>query len=406
MGGCLRILIVGGGVAGLTLAALLRQRGGEPTVVEAVPEYGRAGYLISLWPMGNRVLRGLGLYEGFREMGVPLLRHVLRDGRGRIIRVSEVGARMAPHGEIRTLERADLVDLLRSHNGVPGGIPVRMGTTVGRIEQDERSVRVAFSDGSEGEFDLVVGADGANSRVRNLLFGEVSPRPAGAVLYWWWEEAEPGAEPATTIDDYWGAGRLLGLYSGRNRSARYAMFPADTAEDAREAPPVAGGGSSDGAADGPTAARRALLRERLAGFGGPETEKILARLQGAGRVDRLELSDLRSPAWHKGRVALLGDSAVSVLPVAGVGASLAMESAAALADELLRADPAHVPGALRLYEARRRKRAEKLQGGSRMMIRLPLVRRPGLAAARDALLRRLPERVVAGDAGQMMDRPV
>lgn len=233
----MRILIVGGGVAGLTLAALLRQRGGKPTVVEAVPAYGRAGYLISLWPMGNRVLRGLGLYGGFREVGVPLERHVLRDGRGRVIRVSEVGARMAPYGEILTLERADLVELLRSYGG---GIPVRMGTTVEGIEQDERYARTRFSDGSEDEFDLVVGADGANSRVRGLLLGEVAARPAGAVLYWWSEELKPGAEPATTIDDYWGAGRLLGLYSGKKRSARYAMFAeADAAEacPARHYPP-------------------------------------------------------------------------------------------------------------------------------------------------------------------------
>ena len=396
----MRILIVGGGVAGLTLAALLRQRGGKPAVVEAVPGYGRAGYLISLWPMGNRVLRGLGLYEGFRELGVPLERHVLRDGRGRVIRVSEVGARMAPYGEIRTLERADLVELLCSHGG---GIPVRMGTTVESISQDGRSARVAFSDGSEGEYDLVVGADGANSRTRKLIFGEIAARQAGAVLYWWWEEAEPGAEPATTIDDYWGAGRLLGLYSGKKRSARYAMFPEEGAEEPR---PETRGEAAGIPTDDPTGARKALLRRRLAGFGGAEAEKILTRLEGAERVDRLELSDLRSPRWHEGRVVLLGDAVVSVLPVAGVGASLAMESAAALADELLRADPEHVPTALGLYEARRRKRAEKLQGGSRMMIRLPLVRRPALVRARDALLRRLPERVVAGDAGQMMDRPV
>lgn len=82
----MRILIVGGGVAGLTFATLLRQRGEETTVVEKAEEYGRAGYVITLWPMGNRVLRGLGLSERFRELGAPLERTVLRDGRGVVLR--------------------------------------------------------------------------------------------------------------------------------------------------------------------------------------------------------------------------------------------------------------------------------------------------------------------------------
>ncbi|MCA1719478.1 MAG: NAD(P)-binding protein [Actinobacteria bacterium] len=107
---------MGGGVAGLTLAALLRQRGEEPTVVEKVEEYGRAGYVITLWPMGNRVLRGLGLSEGFRQLGAPLERTVLRDGRGRVLRIIRWGSLMECHGETRKLERADLLDLLRYYH--------------------------------------------------------------------------------------------------------------------------------------------------------------------------------------------------------------------------------------------------------------------------------------------------
>ncbi len=395
----MRILIVGGGVAGLTLAALLRQRGEEPTVIERVEEYGRAGYLISLWPMGNRVLRGLGLYGGFAELGVPLKAHVLRDGSGRLIRASDVGARMDLYGEIRTLERADLVDLLRSHNG---GIPVRTGLTVEHIRQEPRVAQVVFSDGSEEEFDLVVGADGVNSGVRKLLLGNVEPRQTGYILYWWWEDA--GEKPTTEINDYWGTGRLLGLYSGQKRMARYAMLREEEAQEK----------SSNGMAPADTAQptkelaeeRKALLRHRFADFGGDEVSKILDRLDEADSVERLRLADLRSPQWHDGRIALLGDAAATVLPVAGVGASLAMESAAALADELSRTDAHHMRNALRLYEERRRKKTERLQNASRQMIRLPMVRTPALAAGRNALLRRLPEKMVAGDAGQMLERPI
>lgn len=394
----MRILIVGGGVAGLTLAALLRQRGEEPTVIERAEEYGRAGYLISLWPMGNRVLRGLGLYGGFAELGVPLKVHVLRDGAGRLIRASDVGARMDRYGEIRTLERADLVDLLRSHDG---GIPVRTALTVEHISQEPRVAQVVFSDGSEEEFDLVIGADGVNSGVRKLILGDVEPRQTGYVLYWWWEDAGEG--PTTEINDFWGAGRLLGLYSGKKRMARYAMLREEEAQEKSSNGTAAPGGEST---EELIEERKALLRHRLAGFGGEDVRKILDRLDGAGRIERLRLADLRSSKWHDGRTVLLGDAAATVLPVAGVGASLAMEAAAVLADELSRTDARHVQSALSLYEQRRRKKTERLQNASRQMIRLPMVRTPALAAGRNALLRRLPEKMVAGDAGQMMERPI
>ena len=395
----MRILIVGGGVAGLTLAALLRQRGEEPTVIERAEEYGRAGYLISLWPMGNRVLRGLGLYGGFAELGVPLKVHVLCDGAGRLIRASDVGARMDRYGEIRTLERADLVDLLRSHNG---GIPVRTALTVEHMRQEPRVAQVVFSDSSEEEFDLVVGADGVNSGVRKLLLGDVEPRQTGYVLYWWWEDA--GESPTTEINDFWGAGRLLGLYSGKKRMARYAMLREEEAQEKSSNGTAAP--NREQSTEELIEERKALLRDRFAGFGGDDVRKILNRLDGAGRIERLPLADLRSSKWYDGRGALLGDAAATVLPVAGVGASLAMESAAVLADELSRTDARHVPISLSLYEQRRRKKTERLQNASRQMIRLPMVRTPALAAGRNALLRRLPEKMVAGDAGQMMERPI
>jgi 2-polyprenyl-6-methoxyphenol hydroxylase-like FAD-dependent oxidoreductase len=262
----LRVLIVGGGVAGLTLAALLRQRGEDPTVVEALEEYGTAGYTVTLWPMGNRVLRGLGLTEGFRERSAALERTVMRDGRGKLLRSVEVGARMVRHGEARTLERTDLVDLLRSHGG---GVPVRMGTTVRNIEQAGDAARVAFSDGSEEEFDLVVGADGFRSRVRSLVFGEVAPRPTGSALFWWWQEAPD--LPDGEITQYAGVGRFFGVYPVKDRVSCVAVLPEDEMS-------VDGRGASG-------EERRDLLRGHFHGFGGEPLRPILELLSGAGRVD-------------------------------------------------------------------------------------------------------------------------
>ena len=381
---------MGGGVAGLTLAALLRQRGGEPTVVERTGGYGRSGYLVTLNPLGNRVLRGLGLYEGFRELSAPFVTHVIHDAKGRVIRAADVGAALAPYGEARTLERADLVDLLRSSGG---GVPVRAGTTVERLEQHGNGTapaRVAFSDGSEGEFDLVVGADGIWSWVRGLVFGEVKPRNTGFVLYWWWPEAEGLSRDTNT--DFWGAGRIFGIYPGKRRVSCFAMLPED------EVPTL---GGPDDSPEG----RRTLLKKKFSGFGGERVVLALRRLEGVEGIDRLDMTELKAPKWQEGRVVLVGDAAAAVLPTAGLGASLAMESAAVLADELLRADAGRVPSALGLYEKRRRGRVTKLQDGSGMVLKLLGIRRASLVAARNAALRRLPQKAL-GDVGGWMEKPI
>ncbi len=65
----MRILIVGGGISGLTHAGLLQQRGFRPTLVEQIPEYGDVGYIIVLWPSGSRILKGLGLYRDLLDAG-------------------------------------------------------------------------------------------------------------------------------------------------------------------------------------------------------------------------------------------------------------------------------------------------------------------------------------------------
>jgi 2-polyprenyl-6-methoxyphenol hydroxylase-like FAD-dependent oxidoreductase len=98
------------------------------------------------------------------------------------------------------------------------------------------------------------------------------------------------------------------------------------------------------------------------------------------------MADCRSKTWSNGRTVLLGDAAAAFLPTAGVGASAAMDSAAALADELSRADAKHMHYALELFEKRQRHRVETAEKNSRDLSKLMFINSAPGAWARDKLM--------------------
>jgi 2-polyprenyl-6-methoxyphenol hydroxylase-like FAD-dependent oxidoreductase len=183
--------------------------------------------------------------------------------------------------------------------------------------------------------------------------------------------------PGETIEQ-WAPGSFLGTYPTRDRLCVIAGAPVKELE-------------GDG---------HQTLRARLAGlsaFRGWDADALTADLVVDGPEPVLwRMADVRSPTWVRGRVALVGDAAAAFMPTAGIGASMALESAAALADELSRADAAHVPHALALFERRRRRRVEVAQTQSRRLARLMFVRSPALSIARDRIAGRASmEQVVA-----------
>ena len=151
----------------------------------------------------------------------------------------------------------------------------------------------------------------------------------------------------------------------------------------------------------PTAKLRELLRPLIEAvpFIGGATE-------AAQHAFRWPMRDVRSRTWVRGRVALCGDAAAGFLPTAGVGASNAMRAAAALADELWRADAATIPLAFELYEKRCRKTIEANQNDSRNLARVMFVRQPVLAWARDQIARRYPAERMLGQIIKSMHQPV
>ncbi len=369
----MKILIVGAGIAGTTLAAMLEGRGHDVDLIERSPDFSKSGYALLLWPLGSRVLIGLDLIEQFRQLANPLKTYHLCNGAGQNINAYELADIISVHGDTGTISRQALLELLRSKLNQTN---VRMNTHIQALEQNNQKVTVTFADQSSASYDLVVGADGIHSKTRALIDADVPLNETGWGGWLWW--APKDVIPVGDVTEYWGAGRFLGLYPCADRLCVFAGGPFDknakhhklSAQDIREH-------------------FSALVPGLPAVFD--------ALPEDPDEIFFWKLEDLRAKTWSKARVVLLGDAATAFLPTAGVGASNAMESAAVLADELLRVESATVERALRLYEMRHRKRVEAAQQESRNLAKMMLVSSTPLAWARDELMKHYSvEKFVAG----------
>lgn len=342
-GSDLRILIVGGGVSGLTLAGLLQQRGFKPTVAEKVPEYGQVGYVIVIWPSGSKILKGLGLYEELLEKGCEFRSYKVSNYKGEIISTYSIDPVAEKYGPIISIYRPELIDILRK--GVDPDI-IRMNTEIERITQNERTAVVEFSDGSEEEYDVVVGCDGIRSKTRQQVFGDIPLQYSGMSGWGFW--VDPDTTDGDEIIEYWGKGKFMGIWPTKGRLSVFTSVKIP-----RNIPD-------------PEDHRIERIHKYFGSFGGIVPD-ILSQLQDPSQIYHDDYHDLRMDKWHKGRVVLAGDSAHAILPNAGAGVSMAMESSAVLAEELCRTDSKYLVHAFNQYEERRRERVDKVQNQSRMM---------------------------------------
>lgn len=362
-GNKLRVLIVGGGIAGLTLGGLLRQRGFRPDIIEKSDDYGGVGYVLGLWSSGSCILKGLGLFEAFADSSQALCRYTIADVSGNNLQSFDFDSITERYGPVHLVRRAVLINILRERLC---DLPVRTGTTVDTLWQDNGEVNVVFSDGRQATYDLVVGADGIHSKIRTLLFGDIPPLYSGMTGWGFW--AEPGYATPGEVTEFWGKGRFFGIYPAKDALCCFVFVAAP----AGKADPVEG--------------RIERIRSAFKDFGGI-VRPILADLREPEQIWHDDLHDLKLPEWYRGRGLLIGDAAAAFLPTAGVGASMAMESAAVLADELTRTDSQYLYNALAHYVVRRRARVDRVHKQSRMLSTVAMTNSRSLAAIRNAALR-------------------
>ncbi len=379
------ILVVGAGIAGLTLAAKLLQQGRKPVVVERAEAFTDRGYAIVLYPLGSSVLHGLDKYnEAMASAQVGRTYEVI-DGKGSLLQDVDLSMLGGEIGPMVLVTRTRLIEIL--HDAARGA-DIRFNTTVTEIGQaGEGKAQVGFSDGTSGSFDLVVACDGLHSHTRKLAFGsEPEVFDTGWDLWVWWAEL-----PEWQQDKYvesWGNGRFFGLYPAPG----HVMCAAGMRRDHLNV--------------SPTDIERAkpFLKDLFAGMA--EKNGTIGRsIDVATKLYAWPMSDVRAQKWINGRVCLLGDAAVGFLPTAGAGANTAMRCAASLADELSRVDGRLVPLALEVFEKRCRHIVEKNQNDSRTLAKMIFVDNAIIAWGRDEIIKHYPMAKFVKDIINSMKQP-
>lgn len=384
----MRVLIVGSGIAGLTLAALLKQRGMEPMIIERAANFEHAGYMLGLYPFGNRVLYGLNIYDKFLKSSKPFHYYNIANGVGCRINRYDIGGIVKQYGSAQMLMRGELLKLLK--NTVKSG-DLHMKTAIKSLKQRKDEVEVVLSNGKTHTFDLVVGADGMHSQVRELVFkkeGGVEHFDTGWGAWLWF--CEDRKYPHDEVTEFWGAGSMVGVYPIKGQLGIVAAMPNKRACLAT-----------------PPKGRREMLKKLCARVGEALPNNVISAIpEDNEEMFYWPLKDVRSKEWVKGRVVLLGDAATSFLPTAGIGASMAMESAAVLNDELSRVDARFVENALDFYVRRRQERVEKAQTSSRLMAKQMLVKSLVRSGLRNYFLKYYSLERLSRDLTKLFDQPI
>jgi 2-polyprenyl-6-methoxyphenol hydroxylase-like FAD-dependent oxidoreductase len=309
------ILIVGGGLSGMTLAIALRRAGMRCELVEITRAWTVPGVGIALQGATLRALGSVGLLDECVRRGFGYSHFIACDAQGNVTGRIDMPLLNGPdYPATIGIMRQELHDLLKRAMAEVD-VPTRLGITIDSLDPHGERATVTFSDGTRGSYDLVVGADGAFSRVRELVFGlDATPQYTGQAV---WRITVARPKEVQARHSFFGKLNKSG-FNPVSQTQMYIYIVQNLPEFARltdeELPKV--------------------MHQQLAEFGG---------LLGVARDSVRDVSDIvyrpihshiLPPPWYRGRVVLIGDAAHTTTPHLASGAGIAVEDSIVLAQEL------------------------------------------------------------------------
>jgi 2-polyprenyl-6-methoxyphenol hydroxylase-like FAD-dependent oxidoreductase len=364
-----RILVVGAGIAGLAAARTLARAGLSAEVVERQPAWGEAGTGIYLPGNAARALRALGLEQAVFERGVVIPRQRVSDERGRLLVEVDLAELWDGVGPCLALHRADLHDVLLAG---AREVPIRMGVDVRGLRERDGTISVEFGDGTAGEYDLVIAADGVHSTVRRLAFGSEAAAESVGQVGWRFVTACP-AEITTWSVMLGQRTAFLMLPIGNGRVYCYCDVVSSSGEGRHED-----------------------LGRLFSDFAEP-VPSLLDSVADRELLHRSTIEEVALDSWVRGRVVLVGDAAHATSPNMAEGAAMALEDALVLADCLRRPEP--LPAALSAFEARRRPRTDWVRAQTHRRDRTRYLP----TAVRNAVLRAFGRRIFRSNYRPLLD---
>lgn len=387
----MRIAIVGAGIGGLSTAAGLQRAGAQVTVFERAAEVRAGGSGLSVFANGLRALESLGLGPQFAAITDKQAESFAAgqrrpDGRW----IAQIPSDSV--GELRIVDRTDLhrvlLDALEE-----GTVRTSAEVTSARGDGTVTIGPVPESDSPE-RFDLVIGADGLNSQVRDTVEPGIGPRYSG---YSCWRGITD-----RPVDLRGAAGETVG------RGLRFGIAPLI---DGR----VYWFAVANMPKDASFADDKAAVRDLFSGWHAPIAELIEAT--PAQRIQRTAISDLATDlsTFHRGRIVLLGDAAHAMTPNLGQGGGQALEDAATLTallapvietasdstDAAAQIAAAEIDRQLHLYDRLRRRRSQSIAAKSRLLGAVFQIQSPVLSGLRDAVFTAVPSRFTAAQAASV-----
>lgn len=353
-----RVIIAGAGLGGLTLAVALLQRGFDVDIYEQSPELREVGAGLWISANGSRVLEAVGLRKAVEAINLPPEDRVIRywaTGEEYSVYNRDANASKADHTLVQ-VPRAELQRVL--YEAVVSLKPnaVHFGVRSVGVEAAGNRAQLLLDTGSAVEGDVVVGADGAHSRVRESLFGAAPARFTDAIA---WRGLAPMSrlkpQHRRPLASTWvGPTAHVTTYPVQRNGELFVSFSAQVDSATWQTDSWSEPGD---------------LADALKDFEGWHQD-ILDLFINSDNLFRWGLFVRDSlESWSKGRATLVGDACHSMTPYLGMGVNVTMEDAYVLA-RCLEALPEDVEGALKRYDAGRIERANKTKEKSLAMLRV------------------------------------